>query len=154
MAECPSGNGVYERRRSAWCRSEKQGASGQAGPGEGTGAGIVFGHRSKNLVEVVAEFGRHHVELVGNGKLQITPTVGHQLGQLRFLRSKNNRLRGDFGKQGDGLLFGHRRSRRNQLGQGEDFTDPLALLNAFRTEGDFSDLRFFLQEFDERVVPG
>ena len=83
---------------------------------------------------VKAEVVRHHVELVGQGELQISVSVGEELGQLGF-----------FGEQLDRLVHQHleelassrhrgRVACRNDLRELEQLAESLALGDALRAE--------------------
>jgi len=113
---------------------EKTRPRGQTRPHESLGTGVVVAHGMVDTVKVQVVLLGDHVELVGNGELDIAPYIGEKLGQFRFQGIQNQDLVGEMPEQGGCLGNRFRIESAHDLGQFGQFTQGLAFRDSFRTE--------------------
>ena len=80
-------------------------------------ARIVLAQGLVDAVEVGLEMLGHHVELVGDGEVDVAPGVAEQLGQLRLDRLEEDHLWADEPEKGGGPFGRARRRAADQLRQ-------------------------------------
>ena len=78
---------------------QQAGAGRETRPGEAGHAGIIARDGVIDAIEVEPVTLGEHVKLVGNGKIEVSPTVGEELGEFRLGGRQFNNIRRKDGKK-------------------------------------------------------
>ena len=113
----------------------RQGSGGKTGARKTAHPGIFARDRVMNAIEIQAVGFSQHVELVGDGEVQVSPTVGEQLGQLGFQWLQFDDRGCDGEEQIAGAADRGRLKAGDDLRQLDQFLHGIAFGDALRTEG-------------------